>query len=115
MAQEQLKTVSGSGTQSATQTPQAAGTSAGQTAAAAGVQPGTATGLLNSSNAGIALKNTPLSVVGLGQRTGTASVQAQPLAKHHTSPVLFGFSIILFVLAISMFAMTARSSKNTTE
>lgn len=114
MAQEQLTTTTGSGTQTATQTPQAAGTSGASTAAASGVQPGTATSLLNNTQGGIALKDSPLSIVGLGQQTQSQATQTVPHSARHTSPVLFGFSIILFAVAIAMFWATARSAKTTT-
>lgn len=116
MAQEQLRTADSSGgTQTTTQTPQSAGASNATTASASGVQPGTATSLLNNSQGGITLDNTQLSVVGLGQRTSAQTVQAAPTPpKHQTNPAVLGISVLLFVVAIAMFIITIRSSKTTT-
>jgi hypothetical protein len=110
-----LTTVTGSGTQSSTQSPPAVGAAGGAPSNATGVQPGTATSLLNTTTGGVALKNTQLSVVGLGARTSTQSAQPEPAPAKHVSPVLFGFSGLLFIIAIAMFWTTARSAKTTTE
>ena len=110
-----LTTVPGSGTQTTTQSPQAVGAAGGAPANATGVQPGTATNLLNTTTGGVALKNTQLSVVGLGARTTGQVSQSAPAAKHHVNPLLFGFSGLLFLAAIAMFWATARASKTTTE
>jgi hypothetical protein len=70
----------------------------------------------NQQSAGVPLANTPLSVVSLTAGTTTTTSQpAAPPTQHHINPVLLGFSIVLFVLAIAMFYATSRSVKNTTK
>lgn len=110
-----LTTVTGSGTQSSTQSPQSVGSTGGAPSNATGVQPGTATSLLNTTTGGVALKSTQLSVVGLGARTTTQTSQPEPAPAKHVNPVLFGFSGLLFIIAIAMFWATARTAKTTTE
>lgn len=77
------------------------------------IQPGTATDLLNTKQ-GVSLKTEALSTVNLGAPQASVSQFTPPPAKH-TSPVLFGVSGLLFVVAIVLFVVTMRSAKNTTE
>lgn len=118
MADTQLTTTgSGSGAQAATQSPQSVGQSPSSGAQASSVQPGTATSLLNGQS-GVTLRTTALSTVNLdgGNAASTAaSLPANPPAKHHANPALFGFSGLLLVVAVVLFWTTSRSVKNTTQ
>ncbi len=115
MAQPRLTTVPGSGTQTTTQTPQAATNQTGSLAAKSGaVQPGTASSVLTSSNGGIALQSTPLTTVSLSAITSQAPAPVTVPAKHHLNPVLMGVSVLLCLIAVAMFWATMRSAKNTT-
>jgi hypothetical protein len=108
---DKLTTTTGSGAQASTQNPQVA-TQDNQTQNSQTIQPGTAANLLNSTQ-GISLNNVAVPLVSLTTSTTTASVA--PLASHRTiNPVLGGLSVLLFVLAIGLFVLTSRTSKNTT-
>lgn len=78
------------------------------------IQPGTAASELLNNKQGVILKNESLSTVNLGTPQASVSQFTPPPAKH-TSPVLFGVSGLLFVVAIVLFVVTMRSAKNTTE
>jgi len=109
-----LNTTTGSGTQSATGTPQTVG-EANTTAQSGSVQPGTATSLLNSSG-GITLGNNALTTVNLTANTSatTQTATTTPAATHQVNAVAIGFCGILFVTALVIFAVMSRSAKNTT-
>jgi hypothetical protein len=115
-----LTTTSGSGTQSTTQTPQSAGQEATGGTQSSNVQPGTATALLNSSG-GVPLGGTVLTTVSLNRATPAAAPatvssvsQAGSPPKHHVNTALFGFSVLLLVVAAVLFWTAGRSVKNTT-
>jgi len=107
MAEAQLPAVTATGSQTNTQSPQTGG-SYGPAAASSGVQPGTSNNLLTSSN-GISLAPGPVTTVNLGQATGATI--AAPVSKHHFNTTLMGFSILLFVVAIILFKLTADFGK----
>gem|GEM_PF-3355637 len=107
----QLTTTSGGGAQTSTQNPQVA-TQDNQTQNSAAVQPGTAASLLNSTT-GIPLNNVPVPLVSLN--TSTSTTVLTPVAPSRPiNPVLGGLSLLLFVVAIGLFVLTSRTSKNTT-
>jgi hypothetical protein len=113
MAETSLTTISGTGNQAATQSPQSAGDANPGGTNSSRVQPGTASDLLRSQN-GVKLNPTPLTTVNLNS-TGSGTTQPSATGnQHHINPVLGAFSIALFVLAIVLFWMTSRSVKNTT-
>ncbi len=105
-----LTTTTGSGAQATTQNPQVA-TQDNQTQNSQAIQPGTAANLLNSTQ-GIPLNNVPVPLVSLNTSTATppASIPPHPAI----NPVLGGLSVLLFVVAIGLFVLTSRSTKNTT-
>ena len=106
-----LTTSAGGGTQTTTQNPQIA-TQESQSQNSQAVQPGTAANLLNST-VGIPLNNVSVPLVSLN--TSTATTTLTPVQQPHgINPVLGGLSVLLFVVAIGLFVMTSRSSKNTT-
>ncbi len=111
-----LNTTTGSGTQSATGTPQTVGEASTNNAAPAGsVQPGTATNLLNSSG-GISLSGSQVTTVDLSGTTAT-STQATtepPAQPHQVNTVALGIFIVLAVVAVLVFVFMQRSAKNTT-
>ena len=119
-----LTTGNGSGTQSTTDTPQAATTDNGLSGTpTSGVQPGTATSLLSSpaGNAavGVPLEQTQLSTVSLNAPT-TAAVVVQPRVSkpHHVNWGLFSMCGVLLVVAVGLFwwmSHSARADKNTTK
>jgi len=116
MASTPLTASNGSGTQTATQSPQTVGGSAA-TARSTSLQPGTATSLLTSQN-GVALRPTPLSTVNLNASTQAAPSQTSPLtnpASHHLNPILIVLCVIFLAAAFILFWTTNRSAKNTTE
>jgi hypothetical protein len=115
-----LNTVSGSGSQSTTQSPQNLVNTTNNTEAATSVQPGTATSLLTTPN-GIQLAPVQLSTVNLNNSSASTRAAASKVAvvttvppKHHLNSTLLGLSIGLFVLAIATFWFVTRSEKNTT-
>lgn len=103
------------GQQTATQDPQAATTQAvGAPAQSAGVQPGTTSSLLTSTQ-GVSLSDTPLTTVSLASSTQAQPNQAGQPVHHHVNYGLYGVSIVLCVLAAVIFWATGRSAKNTTK
>lgn len=119
MATNQLTAVNGSGDQAATQSPQSASQPATGDTASSGVQPGTATSLLNGGQGSVQLHPSALSTVdlggGAGAATGTvAGTAAKTATRHHVNPVLFGVSALLLVVAVVLFWTTSRSVKSTT-
>ena len=106
-----LTTTTSSGAQASTQNPQVA-TQQNQTQNSQAIQPGTAANLLNSGQ-GIPLNNVPVPLVSLNTSTATSAVVAVP-HRQAINPVLGGISVLLFVVAIGLFVLTSRSSKNTT-
>ena len=106
-----LTTISGGGAQASTQNPQVA-TQDSQSQNSQSVQPGTAADLLTSST-GIPLNNVPVPLVSLNPGTATTTSTLAP-PHYAINPVLGGFSILLFVVAIGLFILTSRTSKSTT-
>jgi hypothetical protein len=106
-----LTATSATGNQSSAQNPQSAGSAVTGTNGSS-VQPGTNASALTSTG-GVPLQSGQLSTVPLAtQATGaTQTVSTQ----HHKNPVLSGVSIVLFVVAIALFALLARADKTTTE
>lgn len=102
--------------QANTQSPQtSAGSGSPASAPASGVQPGTATALLNGQG-GVALHPTALTTVNINTAaptTAAATVNNTP--KHHVNPVLLGFPALLVLVAAVLFWAMRRSVKNTTE
>ena len=110
-----LSTGTNSGTQTTTQSPQASASAAGFSGAQTSeVQPGTTSSLLSNTTGGIPLGGTQLSTVSLGNASTATVTNASAPKVHHTNPVLFGFALLLFVIAIALFMATSRSAKNTT-
>jgi hypothetical protein len=111
---DQLTAATGTGTQTATQTPQSpvqdSGFGGGTPST---IQPSSTASLLTSSG-GIPLTVTGLSTVSVGATTSQTVATATP-AHHKINPVLLSFSIILFVAAIALFWATGRGAKNTTK
>jgi len=106
-----LTATKATGTQTATQSPQSAGSATTGTQSSS-VQPGTSASALTSTD-GVPLQSGSLSTIPLAtQATGTTQ-NAQPA--HHRSPVATGVSVLLFVVAIALFALLARADKTTTE
>jgi hypothetical protein len=111
-----LAAAGNSGSQTATQDPQNS-TQTASLGQSQNVQTGTATSLLNGHD-GVPLHGTAVSSVSL---TAAATVRTAPptptTSNHGTNPVLFGFSVVLFVAAIALFWNTSRpnSVKSTTK
>ncbi|MGC1177071.1 MAG: hypothetical protein WA843_03285 [Candidatus Saccharimonadales bacterium] len=114
----ELTATSGSGTQTTTQSPQISAGSEAPTTGASSVQPGTATSLLNGSG-GVALRGSALSTVDLGGNSAQTQTRTAPATattknpSHHANPVLLGFSIGLFVVALVICWLIAKPVKNT--
>lgn len=119
MAESALTTKPGTGTQTATQSPQSVTNQANSAAATSGeVQPGTAASVLTASRGGIVLQDTPLTTVNLGATTSTTSSSRPPVVlptQHHFNPLLVGVVILLCAVTLVFFWTTARSAKNTTD
>lgn len=113
MADTQLTTGTGGGTQTTTSSPQSAGASTGYLPATSAVQTGTSTSVLEGQGSvGIPLNiNQPVTNVALGQQTTTATTQAPP-APHHVSPLAIAAIVVLVLFAIGTFITTSRSAKN---
>lgn len=107
-------TANAGGTQTSTQSPQssAPATDTASTTSS-GIQPGTATDLLRSSN-GIVLQQSPLTTVNLTASTQSTTPVQTPQARHINGGLL-AFSLILFVVAVVLFWKTGRSVNNTTK
>ncbi|MGZ6005581.1 MAG: hypothetical protein ACXWLH_05555 [Candidatus Saccharimonadales bacterium] len=115
MADNSLNTTTGSGSQSATQSPQSSVTSTDtNSAASSGVQPSVnQDALLNQQ--GIQITNTQPNTISLGDTTSSStSTPVNIPNSHHINPALAGFSIALFVVAIVLFWVTSRPVKTTT-
>lgn len=117
MASAQLPTTGTSQSQSATQDPQAGVQSPSAGAQASGVQPGTASDLLNGQQ-GVVLNNPALPSVNLGKSgTSTATAAAtshQTTAKHHVNSALLAFPLVLVFLAAVLIWTIGHSAKSTT-
>lgn len=115
---DQLTAVSGSGTQTTTGTPQAVPVTAGFGGGtqSSGVQPGTATALLNSGQ-GVELTQTSLPTVSLDNSTAGQTTSVVPLAvkAHHINAGLLSVPVLLILAAGIFFWLTNRSAKTTTE
>src|SRR4051812_24997207 len=109
MASNQLSTGFNRGDQTTTQDPQLAGQPALASNQSSGVQPGTATSILNGQGI-IPLRGTPLNTVRL---TSTTPARQVPPPRHPNYP-LFAVSILLCAIAIYLFWYTGRSAKTTT-
>lgn len=116
MLMASLNTVTQSGSQSETQSPQTAGTSNGNASNASSVQPGTTQDILTSAG-GVPLGGSNVTTVDLA-KTNATTVQtsgAQTTStKQQASPVFLGFAGVLFIAAIFVFIAMNRSEKNTT-
>ena len=116
-----LTTAPATGSQSTTQNPQtvpSAQTIGGASKQSAGVQPGTATSLLNSQN-GVSLSATPLTIVDLSNTEASTAITTKSDAAsikptHHVNTALIAISIGLVVVAIGLFWAIQRSAKSTT-
>jgi len=113
MAETSLETTSGSGSQTATQSPQSATTTTGTGTAANGLQPGINQDALRSGS-GVPIINTQPNSISLNSVSASTAVPVAAPQHHHANPVLAGFSIGLFALAVLLFWLTSRSVKTTT-
>ncbi len=108
---------SATGSQTTTQSPQAAVTGSASSSVQTGdVQPGTASSLL-AGQTGLALHTTPLSTVSLGsgtQQAAAPSAQAAPVQHHHTNVVLIGLAVGLLLVAVVFSWVFSRQVKSTT-
>jgi hypothetical protein len=110
-----LPTAQSSGQQTTTQDPQSATTqTVGASTQSAGVQPGTASALLNSTS-GVGLTPTALTTVAFNPTTQAQTIPETPPVRHQTNYVLYGMSIVLCLAAIVLFWATTNSAKNTTK
>lgn len=117
MANDQLTTTLGGGTQTATQSPQSASNTANN-----GAQP---TGNLQTSAAsnlqgglqinGASLGNISLNVPTSTTKAQTSTVLPTVVHHHHPNPALFGVSGVLLVVAAVLLWTTNRAAKNTTD
>lgn len=119
MAQTELKTGTGGGTQANTQSPQSAAQPTTGGAQASSVQPGTTNDLLNQQAAGndggVPLSNPPLTTVGLdATATTTVAQAAKPTPKHEFQPALIAFPVVLLLAAVLVAWFMKRSVNNTT-
>lgn len=115
MASNDLITTPGTGTQNATQDPQAAGNSNGSGTAAAAVQPGSAGNLDNGTN-GVPLANTTLPTTPIGAASATVTTPAKPLpVAHHVNQANIGMAAALFLVALVILTAIFIPVKNTTE
>ncbi len=119
MADTQLKTVTGSGTQQTlAQSPQTAGHGNAGGTRASSLQPGTATSVLSTNHSGgVQLQTSSLPAVRLGAAQGTtktATVATPVVKQHHISTVAIAIPAVLFLLALVLVGLTMRSAKNTT-
>jgi hypothetical protein len=113
--QPNLTTSPGSGTQTSTQSPQSANQGGGLTNANASYfQTGSPASMLTSQN-GITLQQTPLSVVNINSTTATPKVQVTTQPKHHVNGLFLGLSLVLFLVAMALFWLTIKSANNTTD
>lgn len=108
----------GPASQANTQSPQISAGSGSPTSASAGsVQPGTATSVLTSEQ-GIGLKGTQLSVVSFSNAPKTITGQTQAsdtkASKHHINAVGIGVIAVVVLAALIIFWQINRSAKNTT-
>ena len=110
-----LPTTGSSQSQTTTQSPQAgAQSSLSGTAKSSSVQPGTTSSLLNDGTGSVALHPTVLPSINLskGIQSTTAPATTAPAKHHQVNPVLMGFSIGLFVLAVLLFWLAGRTTKH---
>lgn len=82
----------------------------------ASIQPGNGADSLNNASAapGVPLQANKLTTVNIGNTTPSTSSAAQPI-KQKNHPVLLGFSITLFIIAIGLFWYMAHDAKKTTK
>lgn len=107
-----LKAVGNSGSLSQTQDPQSATSTNGAIAQANSIQPEPTADALTSSE-GLNLHPTALSTVNLSGRTTTSASTITPAVKHHTNPILLGFSGLLIIVAILLVWAISRPAKET--
>jgi hypothetical protein len=115
MATEQLPVSGNSQSETNTQSPQSNAQSINSGTKTSSVQPGTTTSLLNGQGS-VTLHPTALTNVSLtNTQPATAPVAAATTAKHrhHVNPVLFGFSALLFLIAVVLIWTINRSAKKT--
>ena len=113
MATDQLPTAGTSQSQSVTQDPQSGVQSINTGTQSSGLQPGTANNLLNGQS-GVTLSNPALPSVNLGGNGATSTTASQPapaVQKHHVSPALLGFPVVLVLLAAVSAWSINRSAK----
>ena len=108
-----LSAAGGAGTQTITQSPQSS-TQTSSLGQSQNVQNGTAESVLNSK-VGVPLGGTHVNSIQLANASVSTAPPTAPA--HHRSPVLLGFSGLLFVVAIVLFATATRndSVKKTTK
>jgi len=110
-----LTATSGTGTQTTTQSPQAATTGSTSPAQPTGLQPGTATSLLNGQGS-VTLQPTPLSTISLGgtsQQT-TSSPSLAPVRHQHVNFVLVGLVAVVLLIALVCTVVFSKQVKSTT-
>lgn|SRR5487761_1133657 len=113
--QSDLTTTNSGGTQSTTQSPQAANPGNLSTPGSNNLQANNQLNLFNSSN-GVSLAPTPLSTVNLSSSTtATQSLTLPQSPKHHTNGIMLGFVGLLLVIAVVLFWQTFSFAKNTTD
>lgn len=116
---DNLTITSGDGSnQTSTGNPQNVPTAnTGPAANSTGVQPGTASALLTTTeSSGVPLVNENLTTVNLNTTASStaSSGQKATTTQAKTSPVIEGFAIALFVIAVIVFVIINRSAKSTT-
>jgi|SRR5579884_866295 len=115
-----LKTTTGSGAQTTTQSPQtvAAG-SLNNSVSSNTLQSVNSASYLNSNHNGLQLTPTALSTVNLTNLTPTTGQNANPTTavptKHHINAGLLVIAVILFVAAIYLFWQTSKTSGTVTD
>lgn len=108
------------GQQTTTQNPQAiSGQNISASTQSSGIQPGTSTDLLNSTQGETlgAPSLTAVSLVNTGTRTETSAPGSGPASKpaHHVNAALFVIPVALVLMAAAMFwYMTRSAAKSTT-
>lgn len=113
-----LDTITGTGAQGTTSSPQTVGGPSTNAASSGRVQPGTASNLLSSNatgSTGVSLSNQALTVVDLSKTSSaTQSVTAPPAKPHHINGLALGLCVLLGIVAVVVFASISKSAKNTT-
>ena len=113
-----LQIAPATGQQNATQNPQTVPSAPGASTRSGGVQPGTATSLLTSTQ-GETLHPQTLTTVSLASdprtvRTTTSSVQPAPPQAHKVNAVWVAIPLVICLVAVVVFWAMSRSAKSTT-